>query len=65
MDIADFATEIIEGVGGMNDFEKYELAAWGCSDRVAAADWTLRCLANPRCKGSQEVIEAILARRNE
>lgn len=61
----DFAREIIEGTGGMNDYEEYEKVVWHESDRVAASAWTLRCLANPNCKGSQEVLDLILATRAE
>lgn len=65
MDIAKWCRDIIEGPGGMNDYEKYEMAIWNDSERVAAAAWVLRCLANPECKGSQEVLAAILTRREE
>lgn len=63
MNIIDFAKRIIEGVGGLNDFERYELAVPHVSDRVWAADWTIRCLANPKCEGSEEVLAAIMERR--
>lgn len=59
----DFAKQIIEGPGGMNDFERYEIVVFHNSERVAAAVWTLRCLANPECEWSQEVIDHILAVR--
>ena len=48
-----FAKQIIEGTGGMNSFEEHELPAWFESDRVEAAKWTLKCLANPACEGSE------------
>ena len=63
--IPDFAIKIIEGMGGMNDYEQYELVAWHNPERIAAAIWTLQCLANPKCEGSQEVLDAIIARRRE
>jgi hypothetical protein len=58
-----FAKHIIEGVGGMNDCERYELAVFPLGDRVAAVEWTLRCLANPECEGSAEAFAAIAEKR--
>lgn len=58
-----FARAIIEGPGGMNDFEAREVVAWKHPDRIAAAIWTMRCLANPECEGTQEAIDAILRAR--
>lgn len=63
MNLREFATNIIEGSGGMNAFEHHEVVDFGCSDRVAAAEWAIKCLANPRCEGSEEAIAAILAQR--
>ena len=63
MDATEFARKIIEGTGGMNDYERYEVVVWHVHERVAAAEWTLRCLANPHCEGSQEALDAILAER--
>jgi hypothetical protein len=64
-DIKAWATRIIEGVGGMNDYERYEYATFPDGDRVGAAYWVIRCLANPKCEGSAEVLEAIAKRREE
>jgi hypothetical protein len=58
-----FAKHIIEGVGGMNDCERHELAVFPLGDRVAAVEWTLRCLANPECEGSAEAFAAIAEKR--
>ncbi len=63
MTAMEFARACIEGSGGMNDFEDHECVVWHNSDRAAAAYWILKCLANPRCEGSQEVIDAIIAHR--
>jgi hypothetical protein len=65
MTIREFAKEIIVGVGGMDDFERYELAVWDVPERIAAAEWTIRCLTNPNCKGSAEALDAIIKRRKE
>ena len=61
--IQQWAKDIIEGVGGLNDFEHYEMAVPHVSDRVWAADWTIKSLANPKCKQSEQVLAAIIERR--
>lgn len=61
--IAGWIHEMIEGSGGMNDFEAHELVIWHEDERVAAARWIIRCLGNPRCAGSDEVLQAIMQRR--
>jgi hypothetical protein len=60
-----FAREIIEGTGGLESFIEHELPDYEDSDRVVAAHWTLKCLANPDCEGSEEAIQAILAARQQ
>jgi hypothetical protein len=64
-DIAAWIRDIIEGSGGMDQFEEREMVIWHVSERIAAASWAVRCLANPRCKGSAEVLAAIIARREK
>lgn len=61
--VQSFAKDIIDGPGGMNEFERREHIVWHTSERVAAATWAIRCLANPDCAGSEEVLKQILARR--
>lgn len=63
--VSDWCQQIIEGVGGMNDYEQYEMVIWNQPERIAVADWVVRCLANPRCEGSEEVLQAIQERRSE
>lgn len=63
LNVSAWCHGIIDGVGGLNDFERYELAIPTVPDRELAAQWTLRCLANPDCKGSAEVLSAIIERR--
>ncbi len=65
LSVDDFAKRIIEGPRGLNVYEDSEVVRWPYSDRVAASVWTMRCLANPACKGSDVAIKAILARRKE
>jgi hypothetical protein len=59
----DWLRRIIEGVGGMNDYEKYELVLWNEPERTAGARWALKCLANPKCEGSAEMLDAIIKQR--
>lgn len=62
MDIPSFIEEIINGVGGFKVQEDREFVIY--PDReVGVAGFIIRCLANPQCKGSQEVLDAIIARR--
>lgn len=63
--IADWCHRIIEGSGGMNQYEDREMVIWHVPDRVAAVMWAIRCLANPWCEGSAEVLQAIRERRKE
>lgn len=63
MTAREFAKSIIEGPGGMTDFEMHEIVIWHDPERVAAAIWTMRCLANPQCKGSAEALAAIIEAR--
>ena len=63
MTIPEWINRIINGSGGMNDFELTEWVQWLDSDRYCAVSWALRCLANPACEGSEEVLDAILEHR--
>lgn len=62
MDIPSFITRIVNGPGGFKVQEDREFIVY--PDReVGLAGFVVRCLANPQCEGSQEVLDAILARR--
>lgn len=58
-----WARRIIEGPAGLQEFERRELAETDMPPQVAAVVWALRCLGNPRCEGSEEVLEMIRRRR--
>ena len=60
---ADWVKDIIEGPQGMNSFQRHEMVIWNEPERIAAANWVLRCLANPSCEGSGQMLHAILERR--
>jgi len=63
--ISEWCEKVIEGCGGMNDFEKYELVVWNEPERIATAKWVIRCLANPESEGSEYVLNEIIERRKE
>ena len=63
--VTEWAKDIIEGCGGMNDYEEHELVVWNESERVEAAIWAIRCLANPNCPGADVVLQEIIKKRNE
>lgn len=52
-------------LNGLFVMERYELAVRLGSDEFCASSWIIRCLANPKCEGSQEVLDAIAERRKE
>ena len=63
--IDSFAIAIIEGERGMTSYEESERPDWPYSDRVSASIWTMRCLSNPNCKGSDTALKAIIKRRKQ
>jgi hypothetical protein len=65
LSVSSYAHDIIEGHGGMNNYELHEMVIWHVHERVAAVTWAIRCLANPKCSDAGEVLDAILAARGE
>ena len=63
MDINAWINDVICGPGGYHDFQDHELAVEHAPHDVCVAAWVIRCLANPACPGSAEVLSEILARR--
>ena len=63
--IADWCIAIIEGVGGLQDFQRYEMAVENYPHDVCVAMWVIRCLANPHGEDTQMVLDAIVERRKE
>ncbi len=61
-DLPTWSERIIHGPGGLTDYLDYEMGVV-TDERVSAVEWALRCLANPACEGSAEVLLAITARR--
>ena len=65
MDIMQYCEKIITGAGGLHDMERYELATPNCNRDVAVAAWVIKCLANPKSEGSENILSAIIERRKE
>ena len=63
MKIKEWIDRVINGPSGMNSFEQHELVVWHCGEREAAANWIIRCLANPQCEGTEDVLHAIMEQR--
>lgn len=55
--------DVIEGSGGMNDYERHEWVVWHVPERVAAATWAVRCLGETRCPGSAAVMRHLNRQR--
>jgi hypothetical protein len=65
MNITDWINAILYGAGGLEDFEHYEMPIIGVPRDVFVARWIIRCLANPACGGSAEILDAIAQRREQ
>ncbi|MDZ5711613.1 hypothetical protein [Jeotgalibacillus haloalkalitolerans] len=65
MDINDWIKEKLEGSGGLNDYRYYEMAVFDGTPEREGATWILRCLGNPECEGSQEVLDSIIENRKQ
>ncbi len=61
--ITDWIHEIIDGSGGLHDFEDHEIATSNVSRDEVVAAWTIRCLANLKCEGSANALQEIIKRR--
>jgi len=60
----ELAYEYIEGIGGLFDLYKYELASPVCNvPEVEGARWMLRCLINPMNRGILEELVSESDRR--
>ena len=54
---------IINGVGGFRCWEDHECVIFHTSREEGIAAFVIRCLANPKCEGSEDVLKAIQERR--
>lgn len=65
MDIQNWVNQVIKGPGGFLSWEDHEIPTYHNTREEQIAAFVLRCLANPDCKGSREVLEAIMEKRGE
>jgi hypothetical protein len=61
--ITQWITGIIDGPGGLHDFERCEFASPTVPRDEAVAAWVIRCLANVRCEDSDGVLAEIQRHR--
>ena len=54
---------VINGVGGFKCWEDHEYVIFHTSREEGVAAFVIRCLANPKCEGSEDVLKAIQERR--
>lgn len=59
MNEREWAERVVLGVGGLHSWEEHEHGHLHVDRDVAAVMWALRCLANPRCEGSDVALAAI------
>lgn len=63
VDIDQFIEQIINGPTGLAVMEDREFMVHHKPDRIVTAAFVIRCLANPLCNGSAEVLQAIMNKR--
>ena len=63
MDIPKWIHELISGPGGLHDYEAHEWAEPRIDRDEAVAAYVIRCLGNPGCEGSAELLQAIADHR--
>lgn len=62
--IVEWVHTVIDGSGGLHNMEDTELAIEMIDRDEVVAHWIIRCLANPDCPGSGDVLRAISDRRD-
>jgi hypothetical protein len=65
VDVLAWIESVVTGGGGFQSFEQHEMPLFTHERDVELASFVVRCLANPRCEGSAEVLAAIQRRRSE
>ena len=63
MDIKNWVSQVIKGVGGFLSWEEHEMPTYHNTRDEQIAAFVLRCLANSNCEGSREVLAAIIEQR--
>jgi hypothetical protein len=64
MEINNWINKIIKGPTGFETWEDREGVIFHNSREEGIADFVIKCLSNPSCNGSSEVLEFILNQRN-
>lgn len=62
-DISQWCRDVIQGPGGLQNFERNEMATPLVDRDVAIAMWVVRCLGNSERPETQAVVDAIVSRR--
>ncbi len=44
--IEQACADLIEGIGGLDDYETYEMAVMNCRREIGVAMWVIRCIGN-------------------
>ena len=63
MEIDEWVNRIINGTGGFKSWEDHEIVIHNSREESIAA-FVVRCLANPACEGSKEVLDLIAENRH-
>ena len=63
MDINEWINRAIKGPTGFETLDDRECVIFHKSREEGIAEFVIRCLANPLCEGSKEVLEAIYEQR--
>jgi hypothetical protein len=63
MDIQKWVNRIIKGASGFEVWEDREAVIFNNSREEGIAEFVLNCLANPKCEGSADILQAILELR--
>lgn len=63
MQIEDWVNNTIKGGGGFLSWEQHEIVIHHSSREESIAAFVIRCLANPGCEGSGDVLRQIIDQR--
>lgn len=63
VNIKEWIEGVINGPGGLLSMEEHEFAVRTKSAEYTAVDWVIRCLANPECEGSGDILSSIQEQR--
>lgn len=63
-EVMEWIKDVVCGCGGFQDFERREGAFYTNRD-IALAEFVIRAIANPKCSGSDNMLAAIIERRED